>query len=112
MKILKIKFCFLFLVIVFSAIFQSLQAQDFPGVRMLTERVAPWTKNKIVFHALSKSNEDRFELVTEGEKLHISATSSSAASMGFNYFLNHFCNQSVGHGASNLKALKVLPEIK
>lgn len=109
---MKTKFFILYLFLVFSTAYQVLQAQDFNGVKSLTERVAPWTKNKIVFHSLAKSNEDRFELVTKDKKLHISATSTSAASMGFNYFLNHFCNQSVGHGASNLKNLKVLPEIK
>ncbi len=92
--------------------FQSLQAQDFPGVETLSQRIAPWTKGKIVFHSLSASANERFELITWNNQLHISASSSSAAAMGFNYYLNHFCHQMVSHCGDNLKPLKILPVVK
>lgn len=105
---MRSKFVFLLFFLAFGLV---AKAQDFSGVIALTQRVAPWTKNKVIFHALSKSEGDRFELFTQNKQLHISATSASAAAMGFNYYLNHFCNQSVAHGASNLKTMRVLPEV-
>ncbi|MFV8327531.1 alpha-N-acetylglucosaminidase TIM-barrel domain-containing protein [Flavobacterium sp. ZS1P14] len=108
---MKTRFGFLLSFVVFCSPLQSLQAQDFSGVIGLTERVSPWTKGKIVFHSLAASANDRFELLTQNKQLHISATSASAAAMGFNYYLNNFCNQSVSHGAQNLKPLSALPEV-
>ena len=109
---MKTRFVFLLFFVVFCVHLQSLQAQDFSAVTALTQRVAPWTKGKIVFHSLAASTNDRFELLSENKQLHISATSTSAAAMGFNYYLNHFCNQSISHGAQNLKPLDKLPEVK
>jgi alpha-N-acetylglucosaminidase len=91
---------------------QMTLAQDFDGVAALTQRVAPWTKNKIFFHSLPAAAHDRFELETKGNQLHIYATTPSAAAMGFNYYLNHFCHQMMSHGADNLKPLEVLPELR
>jgi alpha-N-acetylglucosaminidase len=87
-------------------------AQDFNGVAALTQRVAPWTKDKIAFHSLSAADHDRFELETQGNQLHIYATTPSAAAMGFNYYLNHFCHQMMSHGADNLKPLEKLPAVQ
>lgn len=109
---MKTRFGFLLFFVVFCINIQLLQAQDFSAVTALTQRVAPWTKGKIVFHSLTGSANDRFELLTKNKQLHISATSASAAAMGFNYYLNHFCNQSISHGAQNLKPLPTLPVVK
>ena len=46
---------------------QMTSAQDFSGVAALTQRVAPWTKDKIVFHSLPAAVHDRFELETVEE---------------------------------------------
>jgi alpha-N-acetylglucosaminidase len=112
MNNMNIRFGFLLFFVVFCLKLQSLQAQDFSGVTALTQRVTPWTKGKIVFHSLAASANERFELLTQDKQLHISATSASAAAMGFNYYLNHFCNHSISHGAENLKPLATLPEVK
>lgn len=109
---MKTRFGFLLFFVIFCVNLQSLQAQEFSAVTALTQRVAPWTKGKIIFHSLAASANDRFELLTQNKQLHISATSASAAAMGFNYYLNHFCNQSISHGAQNLKPLDKLPEVK
>lgn len=103
---------FLFFLVFFSISPKTIQAQDFRGVTSLTQRVAPWTKDKIVFHLLTATNHERFEMITHDNHLHIYATSSSAAAMGFNYYLNHFCHQMVSHCGDNLKTLKTLPEVK
>jgi hypothetical protein len=87
-------------------------AQDFSGVADMTQRVSPWTKGKIVFHSLPAAVHDRFELETQGTKLHVYATTPSAAAMGFNYYLNHYCHQMMSHGAANLEPLDVLPEVR
>ncbi|RZL68957.1 MAG: alpha-N-acetylglucosaminidase, partial [Pedobacter sp.] len=89
--------------------FQNVKAQIFKEVVALTERVAPFTKNKIVFIELPKSLNDRFELYTKNNKLYILATSSSAAAMGFNHYLNHYCYQSISRGANTIKYLTALP---
>ena len=91
---------------------QKILAQDFGGVADLTQRVAPWTKDKIVFHSLPVAVHDRFELETVKDQLHIYATTPSAAAMGFNYYLNNYCHQMMSHGADNLKPLDVLPEVR
>ncbi|MES2773224.1 MAG: alpha-N-acetylglucosaminidase TIM-barrel domain-containing protein [Bacteroidota bacterium] len=98
--------------LLFFLLCQNLHAQPFPGVQALTVRIAPWTKNKIVFRPMPSTGKDRFELQTQKNQLHISATSASAAAMGFNYYLNHYCHQSVGHGANNLSPLAVMPVVK
>ncbi len=91
---------------------QKTLAQDFRGVAELTQRVAPWTKDKIVFHSLESAVHDRFELETVKDQLHIYATTPSAAAMGFNYYLNKYCHQMMSHGADNLRSLDVLPEVR
>lgn len=109
---MKIRFVFLLFFEIFYLNLQSLKAQEFSAVTALTQRVTPWTKGKIIFHSLAASANDRFELITKNKQLQISATSASAAAMGFNYYLNHFCNQSISHGSQNLKSLTILPEVK
>lgn len=109
---MKTRFGFLLFFVVSCLNIQLLQAQDFSALTALTQRVAPWTKGKIVFHSLTASANDRFELLTKNKQLHISATSASGVAMGFNYYLNHFCNQSISHGAQNLKPLTTLPVVK
>lgn len=69
---MKNNFVFLLLFLAFGVVAQS---QDFSCVMALTKRVAPWTKNNIIFHATTTSETDRFELLAQDKKLHIWATS-------------------------------------
>lgn len=58
---------------IFSLIcLQSAQAQHFNGVIASTQRITPFTKNKIVFDVLPVSINDKFELFTKSKQLHSS----------------------------------------
>jgi hypothetical protein len=108
----KILYVFSFFIAMGNLTCQKTLAQDFRGVADLTQRVAPWTKDKIVFHSLPEEVNDRFELETVKDQLHIYATTPSAAAMGFNYYLNRYCHQVMSHGADNLRSLDALPEVR
>jgi hypothetical protein len=110
MKLIILSVFFLFVVCTIGI--QPIYAQDFKGVTELSLRIAPWTKNKIVFHSIASTGNERFELFTKNNQLHIYATSASAASAGFNYYLNRYCKQMVSHCGDNLKPLKILPDVK
>ena len=76
-------------------------------------RVAPWTKNKIIVKAMDKADTftDAFELSMKHDKLIIRATSIPAAGMAFNHYLKYYCHQNFSLTGSNLKELDQLPPL-
>lgn len=92
----------------------SASANDFKGVKQLVNRRIPWLTFHVVFKELEKeiNTQDAFTLQTPNGDLLISATSPSAAAMGVNWYLKYYCHQSLSLQATNLQALKTLPQIK
>lgn len=88
-------------------------SQSFNSVKELANRQFPWLKNKVVVKKLkNNNNKDGFEIQTKGNKLHIAATSVSAASKGLDYYVKTYAHQSISHMGDNVQNLTSLPEIK
>lgn len=85
-------------------------ADRFDGVRQLLARRFPSLRDKVTFGELSGSGKEAFSLKTQNGRLLIRANSASAAAVGLNHYLNHFCHASLSHNADNLPAtLRIVP---
>ena len=85
---------------------------QFSAVRDIANRQFPWLNNKIVFKEIPKeNNEDVFIFQTKKDKLYISASSTSAASRGLDWYVKHYAHQSISHLGDNKASLKKLPEV-
>lgn len=108
--LVKSRIIYLFLLLItFTA-----RAQDFSGVISLVERVTPWLKDKVIIRPVSLPagpGKEVFRLQTINGKLLIQASSISAASTAYNYYLNNYCHQSISHCGDNLFTLKTLPPV-
>ena len=103
----KITFFTFLLISIFSF------SQNFNSVKELANRQFPWLKNKVVVKKLkNNNNKDGFEIQTKGNKLHIAATSVSAASRGLDYYVKTYAHQSISHMGDNVQNLTSLPQIK
>ena len=106
MKNLKFITCFTLFIIGIQ-----LNAQ-YSAVKELAIRQFPWLKNKVSLKEIPKeNNEDIFIIETKKDKLYISASSTSAASRGLDWYVKHVANQSISHMGDNVKNLKKLPEV-
>ena len=106
MKNLKFITCFTLFIIGIQ-----LNAQ-YSAVKELATRQFPWLKNKVSLKEIPKeNNEDIFIIETKKDKLYISASSTSAASRGLDWYVKHVANQSISHMGDNVKNLKKLPEV-
>ncbi|MDD4991831.1 MAG: alpha-N-acetylglucosaminidase [Paludibacter sp.] len=101
----------LLICLLFAINISSVKAQKFDGVMGLIERIAPWAVDKVEIHKINTKNKERFEIYTKKNKLFINATSISAASQGFNYYLKHYCFQMVSHCGNNLRSMNKLPAV-
>ena len=85
-------------------------ADRFDGVQQLLARRFPSLRDKVTFGELSGSGKEAFSLKTQNGRLLIRANSASAAAVGLNHYLNHFCHASLSHNADNLPAtLRIVP---
>ncbi|WP_291122705.1 alpha-N-acetylglucosaminidase [Empedobacter sp. UBA7620] len=104
----KLKFITCFTLFIFGT---QLYAQ-YAAVKDLTTRQFPWLKNKVVLKEISKENdEDVFVIETKKDKLYISASSTSAASRGLDWYAKHVAHQSISHMGDNKSQLAKLPQI-
>ncbi len=89
----------------------QLHAQ-YAAIKELANRQFPWLKNKVILKEIPKeNNEDVFVIETKKDKLIISASSTSAASRGLDWYVKHIVNQSISHMGDNVKQLSKIPEI-
>jgi len=58
---------------------QPVHVQDYNRLKELSLQMAPWTKNKIVFHSIASKGIERFELFSKNNQLNIYAISASRA---------------------------------
>ena len=104
----NLKFITCFTLFIFGI---QLNAQ-YSAVKELAIRQFPWLKNKVSLKEIPKeNNEDIFIIETKKDKLYISASSTSAASRGLDWYVKHVANQSISHMGDNVKNLKKLPEV-
>ena len=104
----NLKFITCFTLFIFGI---QLNAQ-YSAVKELATRQFPWLKNKVSLKEIPKeNNEDIFIIETKKDKLYISASSTSAASRGLDWYVKHVANQSISHMGDNVKNLKKLPEV-
>ena len=100
-------------VIVLLLMVNMSQADDFRSIIDVANRVAPWLKGKVQVEKVPKTaGKEYFELSTQKGKLHVKATTTSAAGMGLNYYLKYYCNRHYSHTGSNLAPVDKLPEIE
>ena len=78
------------------------EAATYDGVHQLVARRFPFMVGKVVFQPLVGTNEEAFELQTQGKRLVVKATSPSAAAVGLNHYLNHYCHISISRCGNNL----------
>ncbi|PSL47836.1 alpha-N-acetylglucosaminidase [Chitinophaga niastensis] len=91
----------------------SVSAQDFPAVQQLAQRRVPWLASSLVLKGIPAENgKDVFEISTPGKQVYISASSSSAAAAGLNWYLKYYCHRSMSHMGDNLAAVSLLPPVK
>ena len=104
----NLKFITCFTLFIFGI---QLNAQ-YSAVKELATRQFTWLKNKVSLREIPKeNNEDIFIIETKKDKLYISASSTSAASRGLDWYVKHVANQSISHMGDNVKNLKKLPEV-
>lgn len=86
---------------------------EFAEFQSLIKRQIPWLAGKVEFNQINKQDgRDVFDLETKQGKLHIGASSKSAAGQAINWYLKHYANQMLSHSGDNIKALKKIPEVK
>lgn len=106
----KLKNCLLMIVLLIS---QFSIAQTYDGTRAIAKRQFPWLAEKMQLKKKDKENgKDIFELSVSNEKLIIEASSESAASRGLDWYVKHYCHQSISHMGDNKNMIKTLPQIK
>ena len=89
-----------------------MSAQNFTAVKEVAKRQFPWIVDKLTFKVIPQENsEDVFILQTQGNKLQISASSTSAASRGLDWYMKHYVNQSISHFGDQTQAVTSLPEV-
>lgn len=104
----KLKFITYFTLFILGT---QLYAQ-YAAVKDLATRQFPWLKNKVVLKEIPKENdEDVFVIETKKDKLYISASSTSAASRGLDWYAKHVAHQSISHMGDNKSQLAKLPQI-
>lgn len=104
----KLKFITCFTLFILGT---QLYAQ-YAAVKDLATRQFPWLKNKVVLKEIPKENdEDVFVIETKKDKLYISASSTSAASRGLDWYAKHVAHQSISHMGDNKSQLAKLPQI-
>lgn len=104
----KLKFITCFTLFILGT---QLYAQ-YAAVKDLATRQFPWLKNKVVLKEIPKENdEDVFVIETKKDKLYISASSTSAASSGLDWYAKHVAHQSISHMGDNKSQLAKLPQI-
>ena len=104
----KLKFITCFTLFILGT---QLYAQ-YAAVKDLATRQFPWLKNKVVLKEIPKENdEDVFVIETKKDKLYISASSTSAASRGLDWYAKHVAHQSISHMGDNKLQLAKLPQI-
>lgn len=104
----KLKFITCFTLFIFGT---QLYAQ-YAAVKDLATRQFPWLKNKVVLKEIPKENdEDVFVIETKKDKLYISASSTSAASRGLDWYAKHVAHQSISHMGDNKSQLAKLPQV-
>lgn len=81
---------------------------DYPGVQELVARRVPWLADKVVFQETPSADEG-FTLRAENGKLHIDASSPSAAAVGVNWYLKYYCHRSMSHLGDMLEPVDELP---
>jgi len=101
---------------------RQVYGQDFAAIKDLAIRRVPWLAPHLVFKYLpgnQSSNDasdakvkDRFELCSSEDKVVVSASSSSAAAVGLNWYLKYYCHRSMSHLGDNLSVVQRLPKIK
>lgn len=104
----KLKFITCFTLFILGT---QLYAQ-YAAVKDLATRQFPWLKNKVVLKEIPKENdEDVFVIETKKDKLYISASSTSTASRGLDWYAKHVAHQSISHMGDNKLQLAKLPQI-
>ncbi len=87
-------------------------AQNFSAVKGIAQRQYPWIAGKLKFKSIPQENQqDIFIISTKNNELHLSASSTSAASRGLDWYVKHFAHQSISHFGKNVKQLTTLPSI-
>ncbi len=92
----------LLLILVAYSFSIHIEAATYDGVHQLVARRFPFMVGKVAFQPLVGTNEETFELQTQGKRLVIKATSPSAAAVGLNHYLNHYCHISISRCGNNL----------
>lgn len=100
------------LVLLFLILPQISFADEFESIRQLAQRRVSGLADELVFEKMDGAANDAFELYTTGKKLHISATSHSAAAMGLNWYLKYYCHRTISHTGDNLAPMSQFPQIE
>ena len=85
---------------------------DFPGVRALMERRAPWLAERTELRRTASDGEEAFTLRSEDDRLVIEATTANAAAVGVRWYLKYYCDRSMSHRGDMLAPVErlTLPE--
>lgn len=107
------------LIFTFSLLFLTLATginatNGFQGIHALINRRVPWLNGKVEFSktTFEKDGKEFFSVHSDGRRLHISASTESAAAMGLNHYLEHYCHRSMSHLGDNLAPISPLPRTK
>ena len=81
---------------------------DFPGVRALMERRAPWLAEQTELRRTASDGEEAFTLRSEDDRLVIEATTANAAAVGVRWYLKYYCDRSMSHRGDMLAPVERL----
>jgi alpha-N-acetylglucosaminidase len=100
-----------FLVIISIFLFGKISANEFESVKQLAARRIPSLSNKIVFKKIPNTSIDTASYATQGGKLWIQASTTSAAAYALNDFLQKYLQISFSETGDNTGAIVSLPLI-
>ncbi|NOU16178.1 MAG: alpha-N-acetylglucosaminidase [Bacteroidales bacterium] len=103
-------FLLLFSILVFVS---CTRKEPFPSVRQILQRIVPDQERYFLLDSISKENgKDVFEIVSEGNKIRISASSPVVAATAFNYYLKQYCHCFISRSGNNMNMPEKLPAVK
>lgn len=89
------------------------KSEPYEGVKDIASRRFSWLARALVFNIIPGTDGNEvFELSSGKGKIIISASTSSAAAEGLNWYLKYYCNRSMSHFGDNLSALSKLPVVQ
>jgi len=91
---------------------EVIQAQNFKSVIDLAQRRVPWLAHHLEFTQITPENgKDVFEISSVNDKIHIEASSPSAATEALGFYLKNYCHRSMSNMGDNLSIVSPLPRV-